>query len=249
MNVIEVFKSIQGEGLYMGVPTTFVRMGGCNLNCSWCDTKYSWDDTKFIEYGVQELVDEIINCTGTCNIICLTGGEPLVQQDELGQVAAILSIGGYKVHIETNGTIKPNSMMANNVNFWSVSPKLEYIASDEFTDEFMSVYLHGTMMLKFVVGARSDVVKVMKFLTPLEKTTYKGSHIPYPIVIQPERYAATQSIRKLPDGEVISIDIEKTTYLHHMVDVVEWCQEELIHCNWRVLPQLHYLLYGSQRGI
>ena len=77
MKVLEVFKSIQGEGFNMGLPATFVRFAGCNLSCPWCDTKESWDDSNTTDYALEDLVSEILK--QETEIVVLTGGEPTLQ--------------------------------------------------------------------------------------------------------------------------------------------------------------------------
>ncbi len=100
MKVCEIFASIQGESTYAGLPCVFVRLTGCNLRCTYCDTVYAYDE------GVETDIDEIIVKTGKFGIelVEITGGEPLVQADVL-QLASGLLDAGFKVLIETNGSV------------------------------------------------------------------------------------------------------------------------------------------------
>ncbi len=98
MRICEIFRSIQGEGLTMGVPTVFVRAVGCNLRCAWCDTMYSMDG------GTEMTVPEIMEKVGTCRTVCVTGGEPMLQKDILELLDALLKTGK-KVVLETNGSV------------------------------------------------------------------------------------------------------------------------------------------------
>ncbi|AMK13506.1 archaeosine biosynthesis radical SAM domain-containing protein [methanogenic archaeon mixed culture ISO4-G1] len=98
MRICEIFRSIQGEGLTMGVPTVFVRAVGCNLRCAWCDTMYSMNG------GTEMTVPEIMEKVGTCKTVCVTGGEPMLQKDILELLDALLK-AGKKVVLETNGSI------------------------------------------------------------------------------------------------------------------------------------------------
>lgn len=119
MKVIEIFESIQGEGRWMGVPVTFIRLAGCNLHCSWCDTKESWGDvgTEMSIYDVCNQVKEFDN-----RIVVLTGGEPTIQP-LLSSLVRILGENGYYVAIETNGT---NSITHTcGVKWITCSPKPE----------------------------------------------------------------------------------------------------------------------------
>jgi len=95
----EIFNSIQGESNYSGYPTTFIRFTGCNLRCTYCDTKYAFYDGK--KLSIDKILEKVNSYNS--NYVCLTGGEPLEQNlDEL--IIRLKSIGK-KVSIETNGSI------------------------------------------------------------------------------------------------------------------------------------------------
>ncbi|MDO5861791.1 MAG: radical SAM protein [Thermoplasmata archaeon] len=98
MRICEIFRSIQGEGLQMGLPTVFVRAVGCNLRCSWCDTGYSF------EGGTEMTLDEIVSQVGDCPRVCLTGGEPLIQPEMPELISRFLD-AGKQLDIETNGSV------------------------------------------------------------------------------------------------------------------------------------------------
>ena len=101
MKVSEIFYSIEGEGIEIGRPEVFVRLSGCNLRCVWCDTKYAWYNGK--EMSVDEIIREIKRYP--CKNVSITGGEPLLQKDELLELIRKLKEMGYWVQINTNGTI------------------------------------------------------------------------------------------------------------------------------------------------
>jgi 7-carboxy-7-deazaguanine synthase len=108
--ITEIFKSIQGEGTRAGLPCVFVRLTGCNLRCTWCDTAYAFHGGK--KMTVEEVcvrVDELSGrgdaqhaSTAAVPLVELTGGEPLLQE-EIYQLAEILLADGYTVMIETSG--------------------------------------------------------------------------------------------------------------------------------------------------
>ena len=110
--VVEMFYSIQGEGFHVGAPSIFIRFGGCNLACSWCDTKFDeWENIT-----LRQIVNKLDSWD--CQRIVLTGGEPALQ--DLVTLSQVLRPLGYFLAIETNGTIE----LPNNVVDWiCVSPK------------------------------------------------------------------------------------------------------------------------------
>ena len=95
----EIFYSIQGESSYAGHPCVFVRLTGCNLRCTYCDTTYAYDE------GEETAIDEIIKKIQTydCKLVEITGGEPLIQ-DETPELIKQLVDRGFKVLLETNGS-------------------------------------------------------------------------------------------------------------------------------------------------
>src|SRR5438270_13177181 len=110
MNVMEIYRSVQGEGTLMGVPTTFVRFFACNLRCSWCDTKYSWsvrEGGAWETLAAQDVAGRV-SALGAWDVV-LTGGEPTLQR-ELARVAALLKQQRYHLTIETNGNIYPGAV-------------------------------------------------------------------------------------------------------------------------------------------
>lgn len=102
LNISEIFFSLNGEGILIGVPTIFVRLSGCNLHCAWCDTQYAWEEGP--EVSLQETMDRIHRCdNGFCSWTLLTGGEPLLQ--DIGSLIDALHKKKYLVGIETNGSV------------------------------------------------------------------------------------------------------------------------------------------------
>jgi 7-carboxy-7-deazaguanine synthase len=99
ITVNEIFYSIQGESTYAGLPCVFIRLTGCNLRCSYCDTQYAWEE------GKEMAVEQIMEQTGSfgCSLVEITGGEPLLQE-ETPLLAETLIRNGYRVLVETNGT-------------------------------------------------------------------------------------------------------------------------------------------------
>ena len=102
MFITEIFKSIQGEGTRAGLPCVFVRLTGCNLRCTWCDTAYAFHGGK--KMSVEEVVERVgeLACGAAGPLVELTGGEPLLQE-EIYPLAERLLAAGYTVMMETSG--------------------------------------------------------------------------------------------------------------------------------------------------
>lgn len=171
MKVSEIFYSIQGESYFAGRPCTFVRLSGCNLRCSYCDTRYAYQEG--IEVSVEEVVAEAERYG--CTLVEITGGEPLLQP-ETPLLAEALIEKGYTVLVETNGSLDirvlpsraicimdlkcPSSGMSDKMDFRNLD------ALDE-KDE-----------LKFVIQDRSDYVWAKQTLLKFPLRPWRVSFSP-----------------------------------------------------------------------
>lgn len=115
IRVIEIFQSIDGEQPRMGEMTTFIRLAGCNLRCTYCDTVESQSSEAGTDMIVKDLV-KLINSKSINHNITITGGEPLLQLEAVEELCQRLSILDYKINIETNGTQKPTTSLLETVN-------------------------------------------------------------------------------------------------------------------------------------
>jgi|SRR5436190_2817251 len=97
--VMEHFYTLQGEGFHQGKAAYFIRLGGCDVGCVWCDVKESWDANRHPKYEVGSLISEIRKTPA--EIVVITGGEPLMY--DLTELTNELKGAGYKTHIETSG--------------------------------------------------------------------------------------------------------------------------------------------------
>lgn len=159
-DVIEIFDSIDGEGKRTGELATFIRLAGCNLNCSYCDTKYA---QNFGE-GTPMTIEEIINAIkylGNKNVT-LTGGEPL----RLGIVTLIqeLSINNFEINIETNGSIPLYTIPRYKNVFYTMDYKCPSSNMEDKMDLRNLEFLDEDDVLKFVVGDEQDLEKVYYIL-------------------------------------------------------------------------------------
>ena len=97
MKVVEIFNSIEGEGSRAGYLATFIRLYGCNLRCSYCDSVYSFTNNDYTEMSIEEIINTVNGYN--CKKVTLTGGEPLIHKDVDILVKELLT-NGYEVNIE-----------------------------------------------------------------------------------------------------------------------------------------------------
>jgi 7-carboxy-7-deazaguanine synthase len=166
--VSEVFgPTLQGEGPSAGQAATFVRLGGCNLSCRWCDTGYTWDRDGYdlsSELTVRRTDDVVRDVLAVGPpLIVLTGGEPALQATEATRLAGRVTAAGGHVEIETNGTV-PLGGLADAVRLVVASPKL-LSAGMRREARLRWKVLHGIAQLphavfKFVVAGPAELAEV-----------------------------------------------------------------------------------------
>jgi 7-carboxy-7-deazaguanine synthase len=101
MQITEIYKSIQGESTYAGLPCVFVRLTGCNLRCSWCDSEYTFTGGQ--RRTVEEVVEEVEQLSPGGGLVEITGGEPMLQEREVVPLMQRLVDKGYTLLLETSG--------------------------------------------------------------------------------------------------------------------------------------------------
>lgn len=109
VRISELFNSIQGEGIYSGVPMVFIRFQGCSLGCGWCDTKYTWpeESKRMKTYTVPLLLKELeYRRDQGLKWTCITGGEPLEQPEAFGQLVQGLRRLDFQIEVETSGLVE-----------------------------------------------------------------------------------------------------------------------------------------------
>ncbi|GAB7016884.1 7-carboxy-7-deazaguanine synthase QueE [Methanogenium cariaci] len=148
MNIIEIFSSLSGEGLMQGLPATFIRCAGCNLNCAWCDTPES--QGAGTEMSIEEIVLAV--SAGMPRYVIITGGEPLLQKEELTGLLAALRDAGYRIEIETNGTLPFTDVQ----EYATVSMDIKCPSSGEESDVTLLADIKSGDSVKFVVMDRTD---------------------------------------------------------------------------------------------
>lgn len=161
----ELFASIQGEGTTVGVPSSFIRLAGCNLSCTWCDTAYTWDWSRFDPKALVKKARAtellfLVRSLGPKNVV-ITGGEPLLQQRALPALVGPLKDEGFTVEVETNGTIEPISDLLKSVDRWNVSPKLDGSGNNRVSSlvpTTLSVFRElPNATFKFVISTSTDL--------------------------------------------------------------------------------------------
>jgi 7-carboxy-7-deazaguanine synthase len=101
MQITEIYKSLQGESTHAGLPCVFVRLTGCNLRCSWCDSEYTFQGGR--KMAVEEVLDEVLRLSPGAGLVEITGGEPMLQEREVVPLMQHLLDEGYNVLLETSG--------------------------------------------------------------------------------------------------------------------------------------------------
>ncbi len=167
--IVEIFKSIQGEGLYQGQKQVFVRFYGCNLKCAFCDT-------KSVFYAKESLSDIMskINCFEDFHSVSLTGGEPLLQIKFLKKLAETLKMDRRKVYLETNGVLYQNLRdIIEYIDIISMDFKLPTSTNDRVLwDEhmkFLEIALKKEVFVKAVVGKNTSEADLMECIGIIKK--------------------------------------------------------------------------------
>lgn len=170
--VNEIFYSIQGEGILAGVPSVFVRLAGCSLRCSWCDTKYAWDKTTGDDYSAEEILAAVAKYR--CRYVVITGGEP-AQSQGLGGLCDVLAGAGKHITIETSGVRYIGDLK---VDLMSISPKPAAWQAEQGPfdiEEIKKLSSSYRCQIKFVVGSpadAADAAKIISALAPADESIF-----------------------------------------------------------------------------
>jgi organic radical activating enzyme len=231
--VNEIFgPTVQGEGRSLGRRCAFLRLGGCNLSCVWCDTPYTWDWTGVSDAGVRhdprqelhrravrEVADELL--AFGVDLIVISGGEPLGQQDRLVPLVELLTAAGLEIEVETNGTHAAHpALVAAGVRF-NVSPKLAH-SGDARSRRIVPAALRSLAAtegasFKFVCREIGDLDEVAGLVDEF----------------------GLGSVWIMPLGRT---GAEVSERLAHLADAV-------ISRRWNLTTRLHTLLWGETRGV
>lgn len=154
MKISEIFFSLQGEGLEIGLPTVFVRLFACDLRCNWCDTMYAVEGRDFRDHSVLEVLSEIEK--HECKRVCITGGEPLIQIKEVEELSNYLIKDNYKILLETSGHKMPPPILWTENSTISMDCKCPSSSMQDKMDFDLFIKLRPKDQLKFVIQDEID---------------------------------------------------------------------------------------------
>jgi 7-carboxy-7-deazaguanine synthase len=152
MQITEIYKSLQGESTYAGMPCVFVRLTGCNLRCSWCDTEYSFYGGK--KMSPEQVFDEVLGLSSGRALVEITGGEPMLQERELVPLMQRLLDTGHKVLLETSGERNLENVPAGVVKIIDVKCPGSGEGGSFHADNLRTLNLQDEV--KFVIADRID---------------------------------------------------------------------------------------------
>jgi 7-carboxy-7-deazaguanine synthase len=223
MKIAEIFYSVQGEGMLVGVPSLFIRTSGCNLRCSWCDTPYTSWNPEGEELSIAAILERANGYKAARHVV-LTGGEPMIAPG-IVELSERLRARGMHITIETAGTVSTPVVC----DLMSISPKLSNsMPEGVFKAQHERLRLQPEVLrrlmadydyqLKFVMAREEDLSEVQSLASAIGAPAHK-------IVLMPEGISADVLNRR---GAWIA----------------ELCKEH----GYRFSPRLHVHLYGNKRG-
>ena len=161
LEVTEIYKSVQGESTYTGLPCVFIRLTGCNLRCVWCDTPHAFHDGK--KLSIHQIIDEVKSYD--INLVEITGGEPLLQKEVFPLMESLLK-NKFKVMLETSGSLAINNVPAKVIKIID----LKCPGSGEENKNLWENLNHltSTDEIKFVIADKTDYEWSKKVLQDYE---------------------------------------------------------------------------------
>lgn len=237
IRVSEIFgPTIQGEGILIGLPTIFVRTGGCDYRCAWCDTLHAVDSDyrdQWQPMSVDGIWQKVTRLSGGKPLtISLSGGNPAIQP--LGSLIARGHAEGYRFALETQGSLAREWFGALDVLVLSPKPPSSGMATDwNVFDDCLRVAGDGPqIVMKIVIFDDRDY----------EYARDAAARYPQlPVYLQPGNHTPPPA-----DAEDALVDIDG------IVERMRWLVEKVGNDRWfeaRVLPQLHVIIWGNRRGV
>ena len=230
MRILEIYQSKQGEGIWTGQPSVFVRFLGCPLRCRFCDTDYAQFDPEESGVGAFLAPEEIVGCILLLDLphVVLTGGEPMVSP-KIVTLTKLLKEFDCQITIETSGIFfHPVAC-----DLMSISPKLrntipldgdssvisEHSRERSKPEIVQQLILRYNYQLKFVVDSENDLHEVDEYLTDLHGI------VPSRVLLMPQ-----------------AVDVET------MYQKAEWIEPFCIERGYRYCPRMQLVWYGNKRG-
>ena len=152
MQVTEIYKSLQGESTHAGLQCVFVRLTGCNLRCSWCDSEYTFQGGH--KMTMEEVLDEVLRLGCAGSLVEITGGEPMLQEREVVPLLQRLLDDGYKVLLETSGERPLERVPAGVIKIVDVKCPDSGEGDTFRTENLETLTPHDE--IKFVLSSRAD---------------------------------------------------------------------------------------------
>ena len=225
MKISEIFESVQGEGTNAGKQAIFLRTAECNLKCTWCDTKYTWDWKNFDyakevkEMSIKEISESLEQ--STIRHLVITGGEPLMQQQDLVELLTSLKSEFY-IEVETNCTILPKNEFTVLVDQWNVSPKTKnsgnFLELCEKNECYSFFSKQKNCYFKYVVEDDDDLREISDLMIKYGLDKKK-------VLLMPQAVTKSEIISR----EKIVTKLAKDSKLGYS-------------------PRMHVSMWGSQRG-
>ncbi len=236
-HLVEVFSSLQGEGLYVGQRQIFVRLAGCNLRCGYCDTEAALDSPvacriesplgarQFVETPNPVSEEDVLAGLGDVaghEAVSFTGGEPLLQAESIAAIAPVVRAAGLQVHLETNGVL--HDRLAEIIDCIDVAAMDIKLASAtgqpsrfEANRRFLAVAARREVFVKVVVAAWTFPAEIDE-----AAQVVAGQDTSIPFVIQP----MTQDLTRLGEAKLLRFQEAASRHLAIV----------------RVIPQVHKLM-------
>ena len=182
LRVNEIFYSIQGESSYAGRPCVFVRLTGCNLRCSYCDTRYAYDEGQSLT--IEGIIDRITSYQ--CRLVEITGGEPLIQKKTPDLIYELLE-NNFVVLLETNGSMDISPVDTRCVKIIDIKCPSSGEVKNNYLDNLKK--LSERDEIKFVIGSEEDYLYAKKIMVLIDNKKKPPILSPVYNIMDPKRLA------------------------------------------------------------
>ena len=256
LNIVDLFISLQGEGKYVGIPSLFIRVSGCNLRCcfknSICDTAYSSFNPEKGTFTKDDVVAKL-NASNVTDIV-ITGGEPLMFRealDDLIEYIGMMTDSDYRITVETNGTFPPLNSF---IELYSISPKLS-TSIPEAGKVYESISGNGTIRHTF---SESEVGKLdeMRYnpgavaaLSEMADFQLKFVYSNLDSLKDIDKFLEDLRSRGVDYGPDDIMLMPEGSTLDQLEKTQNECAHVCIDRGWRFADRLHIRLWGDKRGV